>query len=245
MVKLYLYGIIDDPSTRLLAPLGLGDEPPDTLAVGGPVGGFGAVVGAINGGAPVADGANVRRHLEVLEALMERCTVLPARFGSVYSGRAELDDYISDAREVLAADMARVRGHVEIGVRVTDERVPNSAQAPAGSLMARADCGASTGPGASYLAARQVDAERRTRKKRAIEALADAVIGRLEPLASRHSWKATPTPSGRPSVSLAFLVRRERFEDFRGALANLRDAEPGLEFLCTGPWPPYSFVGGA
>lgn len=245
---LYLYAITDDPCVSLSAPrgfddgpgYGFGDQPPGVFDIGG----LGVVAGVI-GAAPACDAAGVRRHLAVLEALMERCAVLPVRFGSTYSGPEELAAYISDSQEALEAGLARVRGHVEIGVRAIDARPPHPAPEPGQVTGAASETGPELGPGASYLAVKQAEAERNARRKREIEALAETVVGRLAPLASSHSWKTAPSMSGRPEISSAFLVKRERFEVFREALAELRGAEPGLEFLCTGPWPPYSFAAGA
>jgi hypothetical protein len=241
---LYLYAIVDDPGAGLPASRGVGDEPLKALAVGGLLGGLGAVVGAIGDGPPAAGAASVRRHLDVLEALMKRCAVLPVRFGSTYSGEEELEAHILDAQEELAADLARVRGHLEIGVRVADPRAPVPALERDGGSAAGGGCGGPPGPGARYLEARRAVAGRRVRMKWALEALAGNVAGRLAPLASFHKWKAAPLPEGRPGVSLAFLVKQEKFDAFREALAELRRVEPDLEFLCTGPWPPYSFVSG-
>jgi hypothetical protein len=40
----------------------------------------------------------------------------------------------------------------------------------------------------------------------------------------------------------AYLVPRERIEEFRRSVTAAGEAEPSLRLLCTGPWPPYHFV---
>jgi hypothetical protein len=40
----------------------------------------------------------------------------------------------------------------------------------------------------------------------------------------------------------AYLVAREDVEDFVVTIAALEEANDDLSILCTGPWPPYSFV---
>jgi hypothetical protein len=40
----------------------------------------------------------------------------------------------------------------------------------------------------------------------------------------------------------AYLVERDAVESFAAAVARLQKANIGLSILCTGPWPPYSFV---
>jgi hypothetical protein len=237
--SLYLYGIIDDPAICARLPRGLGDAKLEILAIAG----LGAVVSAVdgvnNGENFSANAINVRRCLTVLETLMGRCTVLPARFGLIYAGREELQDYIANTLETLRADMDRVRGHIEIGVRITRGGLQIAFEEPEA-----ADCAAlGPGPGAGYLARKQEQAVRRASQKRAIEELAHTVIAPLAPLVKSHAWRVAPSPTGEPGVSLALLLRPERLEDLRCALEERRRAEPRLELLCTGPWPPYSFVG--
>jgi hypothetical protein len=40
----------------------------------------------------------------------------------------------------------------------------------------------------------------------------------------------------------AYLVDRERVDDFAREVGALQQDHPELRLLCTGPWPPYSFV---
>lgn len=238
---LYLYGIIDRPCARPPLPPGFGEVEPDIFEHQG----LGAVAGFFNGGAPPADSANVRRHMAVLDALMlTGRTVLPARFGSMVSGREELNAFISGSRETLQADLNRLRGQIELGVRASDCRPQAlNRQTEADEEPGPAD-GAPPGPGARYLAVRQAEAGRRASRKRALGALAASILEPLSPLVTTSAWQAPPSPPGRLILSLALLLRRERLEAFRLALAQLRRSRPWLEILCTGPWPPYSFVSG-
>jgi hypothetical protein len=43
-------------------------------------------------------------------------------------------------------------------------------------------------------------------------------------------------------LTAAYLVRHHRLDPFRGRVRTLSTDYPALRFLCTGPWPPYSFV---
>jgi hypothetical protein len=51
--------------------------------------------------------------------------------------------------------------------------------------------------------------------------------------------------SPRPPSELlraAYLVDRDAIGAFTRLVARLDDRHPGLQLLCTGPWPPYSFA---
>jgi Gas vesicle synthesis protein GvpL/GvpF len=41
----------------------------------------------------------------------------------------------------------------------------------------------------------------------------------------------------------AYLIEEENLPPFRSAVERLQRAHPEVSILCTGPWPPYSFVG--
>ena len=57
-------------------------------------------------------------HERVVERLMADRTVVPGRFGSTVAGEDGLRRRLDERREPLAAAIARVRGRVELGVRV-------------------------------------------------------------------------------------------------------------------------------
>jgi len=56
--------------------------------------------------------------------------------------------------------------------------------------------------------------------------------------------KDEATEQGELAARLAFLVRRERFDDFREAAERLAAAYTplGFRFELTGPWPAYNFA---
>ncbi|HEX6057867.1 MAG TPA: GvpL/GvpF family gas vesicle protein [Gemmatimonadaceae bacterium] len=61
----------------------------------------------------------------------------------------------------------------------------------------------------------------------------------------RHAVAAIPhpRPEGAADVLMSsFLVERERWAAFEGAVAQLGRQAPGLDVRLSGPWPPYDFV---
>ena len=43
-------------------------------------------------------------------------------------------------------------------------------------------------------------------------------------------------------LSAAYLIPRTNLDAFRARVQRLDDQHPALTFVCTGPWPPYSFA---
>ena len=69
-------------------------------------------------------------HQRVVEAVMENGTVLPLRFGTRLGSEPELVAVLAARHDELVRAIERVRGHVEIGLRViprsSAERQPKS-----------------------------------------------------------------------------------------------------------------------
>jgi hypothetical protein len=64
-------------------------------------------------------------------------------------------------------------------------------------------------------------------------------------LVRRHAVAGLPLRiEQRPDVVLssAFLVERELWHEFTGAVGRVATEHPGLRVELTGPWPPYDFV---
>ena len=161
------------------------------------------------------------RHEEVVEALMADRDLLPVRYGTKLEDEGAVARVVGERREELAAALERVRGSVELSVRVvtTDTR-------HAGLPAAEA-----TG-GAEYLRLKGQSEESRARAARALH----------EPLSELARASVEGRPRQQELFRGAYLVDRDGVEAFVAAVARLQKANAGVSILCTGPWPPYSFV---
>ena len=156
-------------------------------------------------------------HARVVDAVAElNDAVLPARFGGMHADADALRAAVAERAVSLAAALERVRGCVELGLRV---------------LAPAADPGPAT-TGAGYMHAR-------LEQRRATERLADEVHTPLAELARATTRTVGATP--RLLLSAAYLVPREDASTFRDAVGRLQREHPTLTIACTGPWPAYSF----
>jgi Gas vesicle synthesis protein GvpL/GvpF len=161
------------------------------------------------------------RHEEVVEALMEDRDLLPVRYGTRLDDEAAVARAMEGRSRELAAALDRVRGAVELSVRVV---AAGGTPDPPGPLE--------TLSGAEYLRLRAETEGSRDDAARALH----------EPLAAlaRESAHARPRP---PELfRAAYLVEREGVDSFVSEVGRLQGGSLGLAILCTGPWPPYSFV---
>jgi hypothetical protein len=164
--------------------------------------------------------ATLWRREEVIEALMQDRDLLPVRYGTRLADKLTLARAIDERREPLAQALDRVRGAVELSLRVVSSGGPERLSA--------------AHTGAEYLHA----------KVRAEEARARARSSLHEPLAELARDSVVRVPR-EPSelMRAAYLVDRPAVGDFTSLVGKLQEENPGFSLLCTGPWPPYSFAG--
>jgi hypothetical protein len=208
---IHVYGFVSAPAPEL-GTEGLGGGAVETRA-------FGAIEAVLSRHASeqAATEESVRRHAQVVDAALRTAgAVLPARFGTAYPDDAALGRAVAPRAGDLSDRLARVRGCVELGVRVLGPEPEDE----------------SVGSGAEYMQARLRETTDRRR-------LADEVHGALSEL-SRESTHRIPH-SGRAVLTAAYLVPAESRRLFARRVEELGRAR-GITVVCTGPWPPYSFT---
>lgn len=174
---------------------------------------------------------NVRRHDQVVEeALALGVTPLPVRFGQWLADAGALQAAVRDREAAYVAALRTLENTVEFGLRVLDPGLDlaTPADVPAGS----------SGTAYMHALAGRAAGERQVEVRgREIASRISAVLGsivrqeRIEALPSRHGL-----------VSIAHLVERGCDAEYRSGMDAVRREYPGLRFLLTGPWPPYSFA---
>jgi gas vesicle protein GvpL/GvpF len=94
-----------------------------------------------------------------------------------------------------------------------------------------------------------VRAEQRSREERAAMTGREYLEAKLrdtrtlhEPLASLAVAERHRSASGEV-LRAAYLIEEANLPPFRSAVERLQRDYPEVSILCTGPWPPYSFVG--
>jgi Gas vesicle synthesis protein GvpL/GvpF len=163
------------------------------------------------------------RHEEVVEALMEDRDLLPVRFGTRLDDETAAARALGERHEALASALDRVRGAVELSVRVLGERSGEADPDPPDPVT-----------GAEYLRAKAAAAAGERSALRSVH----------EPLASRaRESKRLAARDRHELLRAAYLVDRSAVEPFVEQVSRLQHANPRLRLLCTGPWPPYSFTG--
>lgn len=169
-------------------------------------------------------------HEHVVERLMADRAVLPVRFGSELPDEAALRRTLAQRHDALLDTLDRVRGTVELAVRAVFSRGSRGPEVRATAVGAQAE-GDETGR--EYVRAKL---ELRSRAEAAGAAL-HAPLAAFAVAGVRH-------PSRGPGELLhaSYLVEALSVTEFRTLAQRLQRERPDVALLCTGPWPPYSFV---
>ncbi|HEX7957689.1 MAG TPA: GvpL/GvpF family gas vesicle protein [Pyrinomonadaceae bacterium] len=221
---------------------GVGGATPWVLALGD----FAAVVSEASEGPTEPTELNLLAHNRVNAAALAGSTPLPFRFGTRAS-RERLAEYAGSNRAALAAALERVRGRVEMGVKLM-EKAAGEGQEAQGEAEGRpevsAEGAAAVGRGTAFLLQKRREVLGEEDARRRAEELAAWLAAGVAGLVREADVRLNP--SGAIAVRAAHLVERVRVAEYRERLRALAAGREGLRLLSSGPWPPYSFsdIGG-
>jgi len=241
---LYAYAVVGPVTERLRNELGdrlelVGDDEVAVVTGEVPLADYGTEVlpERLNDRAWLESAAT--EHEGVVRRLLGSTAVVPLRFGSIHHDRASVERFLQARRAEFAATLERVRGLVEVGVKVWLEPRDRAAE-PEAPLPAS---------GREYLERRK---QERDRAAAASGELDDRLRGIHERLAAVAEAAALNRPQARELtgadremvLNAAYLVATDD-EALRAEVERLRSENADLAFEVTGPWAPYNFVGGA
>jgi hypothetical protein len=183
-------------------------------------------------------------HSEVLTAALNRGTVLPLSFGTVFENAdAIVRDFLAPRRNELRRLLRKLEGRVELRVKAFYREEAILAEVVRENpRIARLREAVRTGPDAATYGLRielgeLVATELRARGRRD----ADAILDRLRQLAL--AIELDDEPIEHQVLRGSFLVERNRVGAFDEAMNDLAARQDGrMHFKYVGPLPPHSFV---
>ena len=192
----------------------------------------------------------VMRHQAIAEFFSLEHSVVPLRFGVLYSTADKVQEMLKERRDMLNQALQRLEGCEEWGVNVyvekptlmgrLDELSPKLAE-----LKARVE---QATPGQAYLLEKQADRLRASELKIYMREVVDVIAQSLESQVEGSKRIPVGETEARqePAVAakLVYLVQRPKLRSFRTAAekAAQQHADAGVRLELTGPWPPYNFV---
>ena len=227
---IYVYAITDGLALDFPNQTGMEDHPTEFKACDG----IGVVMSRHSHGRFDPVGGNVLAHERVVESLMHEGAVLPARFGTAFHNEQDLNSVITSKADALRCGLDKVRGCVEMGVRVLAEARAVASAAQAATASSRMESGR------AWMLAR-LERERQAARIRQVDQ--SIALSLHEPLvALARDSRLKMRASERFLMTAAYLVLRDGIDEFTGAVRKVAAERPEVRVLCTGPWPAYNFA---
>ena len=236
-MNIYVYGIIDFNEEIEETIIGLNG----TNVYNIPYRNIGVLVSDFDKTIPIKDEDHVLEHETVVEKMMRNYTILPMRFLTVFDKKdnvlSMLNEHYSDFRE----DLDRLRDKVEFGIKtiwpgaIIRDRIENAYRKEQSDLSSSSDS-----LGKSFMKEKfgkyKIDKEFEEEADRCVAVIDDflnrfVAEKRLEKLKTENLL-----------LDAAYLVDKEKQEDFKKAFKELKTSPGDLKYLFSGPWPPYNFV---
>lgn len=216
-MSLLVYAIVDADGSAI-AGTGL-EQRPLRSVTDGPLS---AIVTDHDGPGPEPDAAALHDYEQTIQLLMDRRAILPAQFGRVLADDGAVRAMLRRRRRDLLERLDGVRGAVELGLHARWRDAPGAATDPRSES------------GAAYLRERLETRQSARRLATDLDPLTDLA----------RSIRRALIPRRDLPVLDAYLVDRTRVGAFVALVAELGDCLDGVELVCTGPCPPYSFADG-
>jgi hypothetical protein len=194
--------------------------------------------------APLTAARDLRAHWRVLEEVASRATVLPVRFGTIMeSDEAVVQELLAPRHDGLVAQLAELSGRVQLTVKCfyEEERLLREVVRDSPAVARLNERVRGLPEAATYYERIRLGELVAGEVEQARERDAALVLGRLEPLAVAARRETPSTRDG--AVNAAFLVDRDRVDEFSGAVGELAgELEGRMRLRYIGPLPPYSFT---
>ena len=235
----YVYCIIKTEVPLTFGPLGIGTDPADVHTVN-----YRDIAAVVSNTPMVVQDPtrdNVLAHQRVNETVMQKYTVIPMSFGTVFKTDDDIMELLRSAYDAFTDVLNKMQDKFEFGLKVLwdrDQIIREIEEEDEDIRRLKGEI--SSQKGSTYFARMQygrlIDAALQARSERYVAEIFQAL--RDVSVASRSN-----KPIGdRMIMNAAFLVGRELEQAFDSSVKDIGQRYDKLTFKYTGPWPPYNFV---
>jgi len=204
-----------------------------------------AVVSNIKRADLIADKTNAIEYAGVIEKLAQQFTLLPMRYGSLMESTDAINKMLGRNYHEFQQNLHKVENKCEFGLKIFCDSEKLKAELRAKS---EADTKTPAKPAPEIKNSVYRDYVNKKLKEHRLEELlltyVDSVIseimGYLARLNAVNKFKKMATATN--IIDSVFLLEKEKKSELIQAVEDLQNQYPGLNFVLTGPWPPYNFV---
>ena len=235
----YVYCVIRSDQTLSFGPLGLGPAPAEVHTIH-----YRDICAVVSNTPMVVQDPtreNVLAHQRVNETVMQKHTVIPMSFGTVFKTDDDIMELLRSAYDAFSDVLNKMQEKFEFGLKVLWDRdqIIREIEREDEDIR-RLKTEISSQKGSTYFARMQygrlIDVALQSRTERYVAEIFTSL--RSVSVASRSN-----KPIGdRMIMNAAFLVSREMEQPFDARVKEIGQQYDKLTFKYTGPWPPYNFV---
>lgn len=229
-MKLYVYCLTEGIDALPHALRGIDGADVRLLKVGD----FCLIASSFGGDRVPIDRANLLAHAAVVRNILEQTTPLPFRFGTLVR-QEQLESFLTARHDALKARLDLVRDCVEMSVKVISTANGGECGQPEAANSRVEDK-----PGTAFLLQKRreiLGGEARAAEAQKIVSWLQSQIGEFV-----RETQVTTNLTDKLLLATSHLVERGVVEHYRARLKEARLERPELNFLVSGPWPPYSFA---
>ncbi len=179
----------------------------------------------------------------VIEKLSEQANLLPVRFGTILQSDEAIMELLLNFHEALESNLRRVANKTEFGLKVLwdYEILKNKIKEKSGTVEVKAgDYFKQNTQYTNYLLIKIKKHKLDDAVLHYVENFIEEINHCLMPLNPVSRFKKMVSNS--IMLDAVFLIEKSKHNDFKNIIENFGRQHADLQFLLTGPWPPYSFV---
>jgi hypothetical protein len=185
----------------------------------------------------VADRA--AEHENVVEHFAHAGTLVPMKLFTLFATNDRAIQHVAGMKRTLDRVTSRIEGCEEWGLRVLFDE----------TKAARPEKTDVRTSGTGFLMKKKAQQDQRRTLQARASSEVEELYARVEKIARRSVRRAAPNRElqGRVLLDAVFLVPEERAKKFRDEVSKKAKSlgNEGFHITLTGPWPAYSFIGGA
>ena len=185
------------------------------------------------------------RYADVIEILSRQFTLLPVRFGSILASEAALMQVMATNYTQIHDNLQKVENKFEFGLKVfcDSEKILAELKSKSQTKETTPDTIESTANNSIY----RDWVNKKLKEHRIEESLlnyVDTVIATLTEKLIRLKTinKIKKMITATTIIDAVFLLDKEKKEAMIKIIADLQTQYASINFVLTGPWPPYNFV---
>ncbi|MFH1691791.1 MAG: GvpL/GvpF family gas vesicle protein [Candidatus Omnitrophota bacterium] len=236
-MKIYAYGIINSNANIVAAISGLEGAGVYNLSYRD----IGVVISKFINQIKEVKKDDVLKHEEVIERLMGNYTVLPVRFFTTFDQEKEVLAMLKEFYHDFKENIVRLRNKVEFGIKVIwpadiiKQRIIDAYNKGKINTVAPEWEQVKTFVRAKF-EKYKIDKEFQEEAERCV-VVVDDYFGK-----ATCEKKLQKLQTDSLLLNAAYLVEKEKQNEFKQAFEQLKSSPSDLKYLFSGPWPPYNFI---